>query len=429
MKKFFAVFVFFFSFFIVQDVSAMEIMRKEGTVFGATTIESNRVQTMLPGGKTKFVRHVKYVDSTQKNQESYTQTSGNFTRFSYRCPGFYMTRTYSDYKGTKQTGTIRIYVAPGDIPNAPSHCAEVTPPPNNAPAAPPADVVKINTTHPNPLAIEPGNMINADYDFPDGVNSGIWGQIADPGEPEYVAEFPEIIPDQPYTHTYPFEQGGYNPLDNFHTYYPLPGNVSSNQNWMNNVDFDDETTFPVGLSAGQMDGGMLKMPEIADKDLEGDACLDADANIYYYESYYDDYKDANEDNTLCISREEYANCDLVRYFATYRDGWDEYEDQNFANVSQDLKDLLSFPSIYCKHLTNYIEPSYPYDPVTEANLSRAAYQVNECADDSDACHDLLPDPYYTPTSAPVDPGNSGGGSTNPDGGGGSPRRGYAELLL
>lgn len=433
MKKFPLLLVLILSLIFVgqEQAQALSIIHKSGAAFGSTTlISGNKAQTTLQQGAVKFVRHTKYTDNTQKKQESYKQLSGNFTRFVYTCPGYYMTRIYSDFEGKKQIGTIRIYVATSDLPSAPSSCAAVTPPPTPAPTpanptpkptpTPPA-VEKVNTTHPNPLAVEPGNMIAEKFDYEAALEQMMLdfeGNTADPETSEYVNLYPEHIAPPPLE-PYPFQNGHYDPLSDLGAFFPPPDPSWNIQNW----DFSDpeNTSYPL-ITVGNIGDGVYRDPEPINQDLEEDACVAAGGDIHYYEQYYDDAKDVNEDNTLCISHEEYNNCELVRYVATYRDGWSEQEDQNFENVAADLKQLLNFPSIYCKHLKNYMEPSYPYDPETTDNLMRASYEVAECADDSDACHELTADPFYTPSTAPVDPGEGGVVEPVDPGGGGSPRR-------
>lgn len=425
--------------YVVVDMSdiadAADVLSKNGSVFGTPQNQGgNKVYVPFTPNKVKFVRHTKYLDSSQTKQSDYQQARGNRAGVSYRCAGYYMTRVYSDLNGTNLIGTLRIYVKASDVPNS-THCDAVTPPPNNAPATKPSSTVvkKINVTHPNPVVIEPRNTIktnkidNNEIDIDSLLALEIaenekWlkmMQQGDPGDSNYVEPFPVIEPEVPYVYYYPFENPYYDPVDNFYSFYVAPQSQWPDvSTWNLNI----IGSLPYLRSDGYADESVFKNKNqvSVDKDLEGDACLDADANIYYYEEYYDDEKDAHEDNTLCISRAEYYSCDLVRYVAIHRDGWSELDDARFENVASDLRSLVSFPLEYCNVMPNYIEPdAQPYDPFSSEAVFRNAYQIIECTNDDDSCDELVPDPYYTPSTAPED----GSGETNPNpSDGGSPRR-------
>ena len=145
------------SFFAYSDVAdAAAIMQKTGSNFGTTTITNGLVKTTLTGN-VKHIKHAKYTDAAMKNMTAYKQMSSggkNFTAFAYNCPGYYLTRIYSDAQGTKLVGVIQIYVKEFEVGSA-ATCEGIEEPPTPTPAP---VTTKVNVTHPLPQKTETNNM-------------------------------------------------------------------------------------------------------------------------------------------------------------------------------------------------------------------------------------------------------------------------------
>lgn len=120
------------------------------------TTRDGTVYFPFNSNSVKFIRHAKYKDYKfeQFEDSKATKASGSVTAFAAKCPGYYITRTYSDSQGKTQTGYIKYYIPKSvftsngiDI----SQCSQVTEPPTSA--APPAQT--IHPTYPNPTATAP----------------------------------------------------------------------------------------------------------------------------------------------------------------------------------------------------------------------------------------------------------------------------------
>lgn len=154
-----------FSFVSVAD--AATVLQKSGSQFGTPTVTNGLVKTNLTG-TIKYIRHAKYGDSsfnTLLAHKQMTAGGGNFKAFAYSCPGYYLTRIYSDSKGTKLIGTIKIYVKEGEVGN--SKCEKIQS--SNVTTAPSK---QINITHPVPHKTETNNMVSSGS-VPSGGVTGI----------------------------------------------------------------------------------------------------------------------------------------------------------------------------------------------------------------------------------------------------------------
>lgn len=159
-----------FSFVSVAD--AATVLQKSGSQFGATTVSNGLVKTNL-SGSVKYIRHAKYGNAEMTVQLAHKQMTaggGNFKAFAYSCPGYYLTRIYSDSKGTNLIGTIKIYVKKGEVGN--SKCDDI----QESSGTPTPPTSKINITHPLPHKQEPENMVPP-TNVPSG---GIKGTEKDP---------------------------------------------------------------------------------------------------------------------------------------------------------------------------------------------------------------------------------------------------------
>lgn len=156
MKKILMLLLFSFSLFFTSQVEAAEILQQQGGGFSSPTVQDNKVRINLSGGNVKYIRHTKYEQSSWTSPVAYKQlkASSTFTGFAYSCPGYYMTRIYSDSAGTKLIGWVRVYVSNSDINNA--ACAPIV---DTSKAVPPT-TKKINVTHPSDVVKEPSKMIN-----------------------------------------------------------------------------------------------------------------------------------------------------------------------------------------------------------------------------------------------------------------------------
>jgi|GEM_PF-2954419 len=156
MKKILLLLLLSFSLFFTSKVDAAEILQSNGSGFSSPTVTDNKARINLTGGNVKYIRHTKYEQSSWSNPVAYKQlrASSTFTGFAYSCPGYYMTRMYSDSAGTKLIGWVRVYVANDDINN--SSCNQIL---DETKKVPPT-TKKINVTHPSDVVDEPSKMIN-----------------------------------------------------------------------------------------------------------------------------------------------------------------------------------------------------------------------------------------------------------------------------
>lgn len=450
MQKFLQVMLLVIAaFFYAEEASALTVMEKTGgNLIGdpAITSAGNMAVIGYQSGKVKFVRNVKYVDSTQTQQAEYNQVRGNRAGTAFTCPGYYYIRTYSDLAGTKLNGTIRLYIAASDLPNAAGNCAAITPP--AATPVAPAAVKKINVTHPRPTVVEPKNNIkieNVETKIVEIANNdNVFIQKDDPGKSEFVAPFPEPPPPQPQTEGFLFLNPYYNPLsdESFADYFAPPWFYFDTEGYdnatffMNNYDFSSNYAMPQVISnaaaaqgygpfqVGTLNASGYTPPLVLDQNLQEQACVDAGGMILYKEQFGDVEVGVSQNTPVCVSMQEYENCQIVRYFAAYKHHWSEQSDPDFSEINDPvLRNLLSFDLSYCQHnkLTN---DTKPVDPFIDEDVERAAYTITECAAEDDySCDEMLPDPYFSPTAAPVEPGDGGVVEpVNPGGGGGSPRR-------
>ena len=155
MKKILWLLLISFSFFFTSQVDAAEILQSKGSGFSSPTVQDNKVRINLTGGNVKYIRHTKYEQSSWNNPTAYKQlrASSSFTGFAYSCPGYYMTRIYSDSAGTNLIGWVRVYVSNSDINNA--ACPSISDTTKNVPPT----TKKINVTHPSDVVDEPSKMI------------------------------------------------------------------------------------------------------------------------------------------------------------------------------------------------------------------------------------------------------------------------------
>lgn len=158
MKQLVVLFTLLLTFLtFTLSVDAATVIQKSGTQFGTPTVANGIVKTSL-SGTVKYIRHAKYTDAAMTQMSAQKQMSaggGTIKAFAYNCPGYYLTRIYSDAKGTTLIGVMKMYVANGEVGD--SKCESITPPANNA--APPVNDTKINVTHPNPTKTETNNMV------------------------------------------------------------------------------------------------------------------------------------------------------------------------------------------------------------------------------------------------------------------------------
>lgn len=110
---------------------------------------------------TRAIRHAKYKDYKYEQFEDsqLTKATARVTGFAAKCPGYYLTRTYSDTEAKSQVGFIKYYIPKSvftqngiDV----SQCSQVFEPPANATSP----VQTIHPTNPNPTATEPPESQN-----------------------------------------------------------------------------------------------------------------------------------------------------------------------------------------------------------------------------------------------------------------------------
>ena len=165
MKRFKIVisFVLFLSIFPLNFAQAaintnLDIKVYQNTITNLDYVTTNDGTVYFPfnDNSVKATRHAKYKDYKFEQFEDSlaTKSSGSVTAFAAKCPGYYITRTYSDAQAKTQIGYIKYYIPTSvfthnsiDI----SQCSKVTEPPTNA--APPAQT--IHPTYPNPTTTEP----------------------------------------------------------------------------------------------------------------------------------------------------------------------------------------------------------------------------------------------------------------------------------
>ena len=120
------------------------------------TTRDGTVYFPFNNNSAKATRHAKYKDYKFEQFEDSlaTKSDGSVTAFAAKCPGYYITRIYSDTQAKTQTGYIKYYIPKSvftqngiDI----SQCSQVIEPPSNA--APPTQT--IHPTYPNPTATNP----------------------------------------------------------------------------------------------------------------------------------------------------------------------------------------------------------------------------------------------------------------------------------
>lgn len=148
-----------------QIAQAASVVEKTSSIFSAPKQYDGKIRIDITGSTVKYVRHAKYDDREQTNVVQVAQVRGDkITGFAYSCPGFYLTRAYSDSAGTKLLGYIRVYVKEGDVTT--KGCPKID---EGEPKTPPA---VINKTHPVPTIEEPKNMVKDGKDYDDGSSSG-----------------------------------------------------------------------------------------------------------------------------------------------------------------------------------------------------------------------------------------------------------------
>lgn len=156
-------FILVAAFSFVSAADAATVLQKSGSQFGTPTVTNGLVKTNLTG-TVKYIRHAKYGDSSMSTLLAHKQMTaggGNFKAFAYSCPGYYVTRVYSDSKGTKLVGVIKVYVKTSDLPN--NKCEKI----QESSGTPAPTTAKINITHPVPHKQESNNMVT-----PSAVPSG-----------------------------------------------------------------------------------------------------------------------------------------------------------------------------------------------------------------------------------------------------------------
>lgn len=183
MRKILLVLMVFVTFFnATQIAQAVSVIEKTSSIFSEPKQSNGKIRVDIKGATVKFVRHAKYTSKDQATAVQVAQVKGsNITGFAYNCPGYYLTRAYSDSAGTKLIGYIRVQVVASDVTT--KGCPAVS----EAKPSPPPPV--INKTHPIPEIEEPGNMVKDGNDYNDGSSGGggTLPPIEDPyKEPEYL---------------------------------------------------------------------------------------------------------------------------------------------------------------------------------------------------------------------------------------------------
>lgn len=148
-----------------QIVEAASIIEKTSSVFSEPRKHDGKIRIDVKPGTVKYLRHAKYTSKDQKTAVQVAQVKGDkITGFAYSCPGYYLTRAYSDSAGTKLVGYVRVQVISGDVTT--KGCPAVS----EAKPSPPPPV--INKTHPIPEVDEPKNMVKDGQDYNDGSTGG-----------------------------------------------------------------------------------------------------------------------------------------------------------------------------------------------------------------------------------------------------------------
>lgn len=161
MKKAILLLFLVLSLFIVKQVDAAEILQTNGIgryVTGPTLSKYQAKFEISSSLGIKSIRHTKYDSATWDKVVAFKQiyTNETYSGFAYNCPGYYMTRFYSDTKGTSLIGWIRAYVAQNDITVASGNkCTDITDTSKTLPDS--SDI--FNVTHANDLVVEPNKMI------------------------------------------------------------------------------------------------------------------------------------------------------------------------------------------------------------------------------------------------------------------------------
>lgn len=183
MRKVLTIFLVLLTFFASPEFAfAASVIEKTSSIFSEPKKFDGKIRVDISGATVKYVRHAKYSTKAQTTVVQAAQVKGNnITGFAYNCPGYYLTRAYSDSAGTKLIGYIRVQVVASDVTTkgcpAVSEAKPSTPPPI------------INKTHPIPDVDEPGNMVKDGKDYNDGGSTGGGGTkpVEDPYKtPEYL---------------------------------------------------------------------------------------------------------------------------------------------------------------------------------------------------------------------------------------------------
>lgn len=184
MKRIVTVLLLIITFFgLQQTADAASVIDKSGSVFGSPKSFEGKIRIDLSGGTIKYLRHAKYTNKSMKTAVQVAQVRGsNITGFAYNCPGYYLTRAYSDSAGTKLVGYIRVQVVASDVTT--KGCAPVSESPVTSP--PPKNTV--NQTHPVPEVEETNNMIGDT-----GSSGGSGGSTKPPTETEDPYEEPQYL--------------------------------------------------------------------------------------------------------------------------------------------------------------------------------------------------------------------------------------------
>lgn len=182
MKRIATVLLLLITFFgLYQTADAASVIEKSGSIFGSPKSFDGKIRIDLSGGNVKYLRHAKYDSKAMKTAVQVAQVKkNNITGFAYNCPGYYLTRAYSDSAGTKLIGYISVQVVASDVTTkgcpAVSESPVTSPPPQNT----------INQTHPVPEVQEDNNMIG-DTGGGNTGGGGIKPPVEDPyKEPQYL---------------------------------------------------------------------------------------------------------------------------------------------------------------------------------------------------------------------------------------------------
>lgn len=178
MKRIVTVLLLLITFFgLQQTADAASVIDKSGSVFGSPKSFEGKIRIDLSGGTIKYLRHAKYTSKSMTKAVQVAQVRGsNITGFAYNCPGYYLTRAYSDSAGTKLVGYIRVQVVASDVTT--KGCPAVSESPVTSPPA----SNTVNKTHPVPEVQEDNNMIG---DTGSGNTGGSGSTTEDPYEDPY----------------------------------------------------------------------------------------------------------------------------------------------------------------------------------------------------------------------------------------------------